>query len=164
MPFEDESKVESLPEVQPALSAEDGLERSVSLDESESVGEESVPFEDESKVESLPETQPQSTFEPALPKTPVNQFMVEKMGGLFISSDTVGINRAIVTEWNELFDGKQITKVIIEALDGRKTTCKFKTIKGSSGSLTGIIQIPARIRQTLQVEKGKLVLVKPVIE
>ena len=145
------------------MSAEDQLSQDVPF--AESVDEESVlPFEDESKVESFPESQPQPTFESVLPKIPVNQFMVEKMGGLFISGDTVGINRAIVAEWNELFDGKQITGVIIEALDGRKTTCKFKTIKGASRSLTGIIQIPAKIRQTLQVEKGKLVLVKPVIE
>jgi hypothetical protein len=54
--------------------------------------------------------------------------------------------------------------VNIEALDGKKTTCKFKPIKEAKSNAKGVIQIPEKILQTLQTEKGKLVMVKPVIE
>jgi hypothetical protein len=54
--------------------------------------------------------------------------------------------------------------VNIEALDGKKTTCKFKAIKEVKANAKGIIQIPEKILETLQTEKGKLVMVKPVIE
>jgi hypothetical protein len=90
--------------------------------------------------------------------------MVEKIGGLLVPTDTVRIDGEIVEKWSDLYEGKQFNMVIIETLDGKKTTCKFKTIKESKNNAKGIIQIPEKILQTLQTEKGKLVIVKPVIE
>jgi hypothetical protein len=128
-----------------------------------SIEEIALPLEDEKpKIEPIPETQP--PFEPFLPKTPVNQFMVEKIGGILVQADTVRIDNEIITQWSDLYDGKKITMVDIEALDGKKTTCKFKAIKEAKANTKGIIQIPEKILQTLQTEKGKLVMVKPVIE
>jgi hypothetical protein len=114
------------------------------------------------KVEPAPEIKP--PFEPFLPKAPINQFMVEKISGFMVASDTVRIDGEIVEQWSNLYEGKQFSTVIIEALDGKKTTCKFKAIKDAKNSVKGIIQIPEKILQTLQTEKGKLVMVKPVIE
>ena len=111
-----------------------------------------------------PITEPQPPYEPFLPKPPVNQFMVEKIGGILVQGDTVRIDSGIITKWSDLYDGKKITMVDIEALDGKKTTCKFKAIKEVKANTKGIIQIPEKILQTLQTEKGKLVMVKPVIE
>jgi hypothetical protein len=116
----------------------------------------------EPTVEPIPEPQP--PYEPFLPKTPTNQFMVEKICGLLVPADTVRIDGEIAKKWSDLYEGKQFNMVIIEALDGKKTTCKFKTIKESNKNAKGIIQIPEKILQTLQTEKGKLVIVKPVIE
>lgn len=113
-------------------------------------------------VEPTPELQP--PFEPFLPKTPTYQFMVEKISGFMVAVDTVRIDGEIVEQWSNLYEGKQFSRVIIEALDGKKTTCKFKAIKDAKNSAKGIIQIPEKILQTLQTEKGKLVMVKPVIE
>jgi len=125
--------------------------------------ETALPLEDEKPyIEPIPE--PQSPFEPFLPKTPVNQFMVEKIGGILVQADTVRIDSEIIAKWSDLYDSKTITMVDIEALDGKKTTCKFKAIKEAKANAKGIIQIPEKILQTLQTEKGKLVLVKPVIE
>jgi hypothetical protein len=90
--------------------------------------------------------------------------MVEKIGGILVQADTVRIDNGIITKWSDLYDGKKITMVNIEALDGKKTTCKFKAIKEPKANAKGIIQIPEKILQTLQTEKGKLVMVKPVIE
>ena len=90
--------------------------------------------------------------------------MVEKIGGMLVPADTVRIDADVIAKWIDLYDGKQITMVNIEALDGKKTICKFKAIKEAKTSAKGIIQIPEKILQTLQTEKGKLVMVKPVIE
>lgn len=127
------------------------------------IEETALPLEDEKpNIDPIPEPQP--PFEPFLPKTPVNQLMVEKIGGILVQADTVRIDSEIIAKWIDLFDGKQITMVNIEALDGKKTSCKFKAIKEAKANAKGIIQIPEKILQTLQTEKGKLVMVKPVIE
>ena len=122
----------------------------------------SASIESKPSVEPIPEPQP--SFEPFLPKTPTNQFMVEKISGFMVAADTVRIDGEIVEQWSNLYEGKQFSTVIIEALDGKKTTCKFKAIKDAKNSTKGIIQIPEKILQNLQTEKGKLVMVKPVIE
>lgn len=102
--------------------------------------------------------------EPNLPEPPVNQFLAEKIGGLLVPADIVRIDGEVIAKWSDLYMGKQITMVHVEALDGKKTTCKFKAIKEAKSNAKGIIQIPEKILQTLQTEKGKLVMVKPVIE
>jgi hypothetical protein len=122
-----------------------------------------LPHEEEKpKVETI--SKPLPTFQHFIPKTPVNQFMVEKIGGILVQTDTVRIDSEIIAKWSDLYDGKQITMVDIEALDGKKTTCKFKPIREAKANSKGIVQMPEKILQTLQTEKGKLVMVKPVIE
>ncbi len=130
--------------------------------EEKHVEETVLPVEDEPTIEPIPEPQP--PFELFLPSTPVNQFMVEKIGGMLVAADTVRVDGEVISQWSDLYSGKQFTMVNIEALDGKKTTCKFKTIKETKNNAKGIIQIPEKILQTLQTEKGKLVMVKPVIE
>ncbi len=73
------------------------------------------------------------------------------------------IGREVIAEWSKLSKGKQITMVNLEGSDGKRTSCKFKAIKEACNG-KGIIQIPEKILRTLQTEKGKLVMVKPVIE
>jgi hypothetical protein len=123
---------------------------------------EKISIEEKPQIEPIAQTQP--IFESFLPTTPINQFMVEKIGGLLIPVDTVRIDSDVIAKWSDLYDGKQITMVNIEALDGKRTTCKFKPIKEAKTSAKGIIQVPEKILQTLQTEKGKLVMVKPVID
>jgi len=130
--------------------------------EEEPVQEPFLPLAEEN-LEIEPAPDQQEVFEPILPSAPVNQFMVEKIGGLLIPADTVRIDGEVIASWSELYDGKQIAEVNIEALDGKKTTCKFKAIKETKNNTKGIIQIPEKILQALQTEKGKLVIVKPII-
>ena len=117
---------------------------------------------EEADVEPIVESQP--PFEPFLPKTPISQFMVEKISGLLVPADTVRIDGEVVEKWSDIYEDKQFNSVIIETLDGKKTTCKFRAIKESKNNAKGIIQIPEKILQTLQTEKGKLVIVRPVID
>ena len=102
--------------------------------------------------------------EPFLPEAPVTQFMIEKIGGFLVSADTVRIDNEVIEKWSDFSVGRQITRVHIETLDGRKGICKFKPIKKAANhNATGIIQIPEKILQALQISKGKLVMVKPII-
>jgi hypothetical protein len=112
-----------------------------------------------------PISEVQATFnsEPSLPVPTANQFMVEKIGGLLVASDTVRIDSGIIAKWRNLYGNKQITQIYIETLEGKTATCKFKPVKEANNNAQGIIQIPERILQTLQSGKGKLVIVKPVI-
>ncbi len=102
----------------------------------------------------------ESPPEPYLPKAPTTQFMVEKIGGLLVPSDTVRIDSEVIENWQNLYDKKTFTAVSIQTLEGKTVTCKFKPQKDAKG----IIGIPDKILQTLQSSKGKLVIVKPVIE
>jgi tagatose-1,6-bisphosphate aldolase len=90
--------------------------------------------------------------------------LVQKITGLLVPADTVRIDCEAITRWNDLYKGIQITMVKIEASDGEKTVCKFRAINDTKSNSKGIIQIPEKILQTLKTEKGKLVIVEPVIE
>jgi hypothetical protein len=102
--------------------------------------------------------------EPLLPEPPVTQLIVENLGGLLVPSDTVRIDKSVITEWNDLYGDKKIEEVDIETLDGKTTRCKFKPIKSSKQEGKGIIQMPEKIQITLEATKGELVMVKPVVE
>jgi len=120
------------------------------------------PPEEPTVVEPAPYV-PEVTSEPIFPKPPVNQFMVEKLGGLLVASDTVRIDKDTVAKWIDLYGDKNITQVNIETLEGKAVICSFKPMKKTDGNAKGIIKIPEKILQVLQTGEGKLVIVKPVI-
>ena len=114
----------------------------------QSVSEDPVEFSDES----------------SLLNVTAKQFMVEKIGGLMVASDVVRLDGEVIDEWHSLYDKKQIREVQIQTLEGKTTSVKFKIIKENNGNSKGIIQIPDKILQALQINKGNLVIVKPVIK
>ena len=99
----------------------------------------------------------------SLLNVPAKQFMVEKISGLMVASDTVRMDGEVIAQWHDLYEKRQIREVQIQTLEGKATSCKFKILKENEGNSKGIIQIPDKILQTLQTSKGKLVIVKPVI-
>ena len=102
------------------------------------------------------------------PNPPVNQCIVENVGGVggFLgSNDFARVDTGMIAQWTEMFGDKQIKQIIIEeTVAGRKLSCKFKPLKGSELEGKGVIQLPEKIQQALQVKKGALVVVKPVVE
>jgi len=102
--------------------------------------------------------------EKILPEPQVNQFIVENVGGLFASGDTVRIDGDIMSQWTELYEDKRIAEAAIETFGGKSARCKLKPIKDSKYEGKGVIQIPEKIQQSLEIRKGELVRVKPVIE
>jgi hypothetical protein len=106
------------------------------------------------------ETEPQSL----LPEPPINQLIVENLGGLLVPSDTVRIDSAVLSQWKELYEGKKIEEVEIETFNGKKTTCKVKPIKDLKFDGKGNVQMPEKIQATLEIAKGELVRAKPIVE
>ena len=135
-------------------------------DENESDEEETATTEEEEPTEEQEEEEetPEVDDEMLLPEPPVTQLIVENLGGLLVPSDTVRIDKAVITEWNDLYGDKKINEVDLETLDGITTRCKFKPIKDSKHKGKGIIRMPEKIQLTLEAKKGDLVMVKPVVE
>jgi predicted regulator of Ras-like GTPase activity (Roadblock/LC7/MglB family) len=131
-------------------------EEELPVEETDATEPEPEPIEEESDSEVNPE--------PLLPEPPVNQFIVENLGGLVIPSDTVRIGTAVIEQWKNLYSDKKIEEVDVETLNGKTTRCKFKPIKDSKHEGKGIIQMPQKIQRTLQTTKGELVMVKPVVK
>jgi len=93
-----------------------------------------------------------------------NQLIVENLGGLLVPSDTVRIDSEILGQWETIYEGRKIEEVEIETFDGKTVRCKVKPIKGSKSEGKGVIQMPEKVQLALDIRKGELVRVKPVIE
>jgi|YelNatPaOPRAMG01_1025707.scaffolds.fasta_scaffold33478_5 predicted regulator of Ras-like GTPase activity (Roadblock/LC7/MglB family) len=95
---------------------------------------------------------------------PVNQLIVENIGGLLVPSDTVRVDPAVLEQWGELYEGIEIKEVDVETFGGKSVRCKVKPIKDSKYEGKGVIQVPEKLQSNLEVKKGELVRVKPVVE
>jgi predicted regulator of Ras-like GTPase activity (Roadblock/LC7/MglB family) len=151
-----------LPSSKPSLRP---LPSRVEREEIEEEGEEA----DEEKAEEEFEEERPKPEEVELPSTqkmpaPSNQLIVDTLGGLLVRGDTVQIDQQILDEWSEYYDGTEITTVEIESFNGNSIQCKVKPIKDSKIEGKGIVRIPERASQDLDVKKGELVKVKPFVE
>jgi hypothetical protein len=117
---------------------------------------EEVDEEKEEEIEGIKEEEPE--FE-----LPSNQLIVESFGGLLVRNDTVQISEDIVSQWEELLDGKEIELVEVESFNGKTSQCKVKTVDDSKLENKAVIRIPEKLCETLDIRKGELVRVKPVI-
>ncbi len=104
------------------------------------------------------EDEPISDFE-----LPSNQLIVDSFGGLLVRSDTVQISEEIISQWEEQIGGKKVSHVEVEAFNGQSTECKVKALDESKLENKATIRIPEKICRNLDVRKGELVRVKPVI-
>jgi len=127
--------------------------------------EETAPVESET-YEEPEQAEPEAKYDndPLLPEPPVTQLIVENLSGLLVPSDTVRIDKEVITQWAELYGDRKIKEVEVEALNGKITRCKFKQIKKSKDAGKGIVKMPEKIQLTLETQQGELVTVKPVIE
>jgi aspartate carbamoyltransferase regulatory subunit len=67
-------------------------------------------------------------------------------------------------QWQELYEDRKIEEAEIETFGGQSTRVKIKPIKDSKFEGKGIVQMPEKIQNALEIRKGELVRVKPVIE
>ena len=131
--------------------------------EVKSIEETAPPQEQTTQNEPIPDMSASFSSEPILPEPPVNQFMIEKIGGMLVPSDIVRIDSEVIAKWHDIYGDKKITQVHIETLEGKAILCGFKPFKESSQNGKGIIQFPEKVMQALQTSKGKLVIVRPEI-
>jgi hypothetical protein len=90
---------------------------------------------------------------------PMSQFIVANQ------PEYVRIDKATIAQWKEKFEGKEITKVIIEdTVTGKKIRSPFQPLKNENLEGKGIIQLPEKAQALLETKKGSLVVVKPVVE
>jgi len=92
-----------------------------------------------------------------------NQFIVENIGGLLVPSDTVRVDNETLLQWEKTYDDSPIQQVEIQTFGGRTTQCKVKPLKDSKYAGKGIVQMPEKIQSTLEIKKGELVRVKPIV-
>jgi len=93
-----------------------------------------------------------------------NQLVVDTLSGLLVRGDTVQIDTEILNQWSDYYDGAEINQVEIKSFNGNSIVCKVKPIKDSKIDGKGIIRIPERACQDLEVRKGEMVKVKPLME
>ncbi|MEM3566666.1 MAG: hypothetical protein QXK47_03400 [Candidatus Bathyarchaeia archaeon] len=124
------------------------------------------PPEEEVAEEPIMEKPKQEEVKTEVPsfEVPATQLIVENIGGLLVPSDTVRIDNETLTQWENMFEGKKVEYVEIETFDGKTTKCKVKPIKDSKYFGKGIVQVPEKMQLTLEIKKGELVRVKPIIE
>lgn len=102
--------------------------------------------------------------EDIIPEPPVHQLIVENLGGLLVPSDTVRMDTETLSQWERLFEDVKIEEVNVETFNGKSTRCKVKPMKDSKYEGKGIIRMPEKIQNILQIRKSELVRVKPVID
>jgi len=114
--------------------------------------------------EEPPEEPSEPSEEPLpLPSVPSNQLIVDKLSGLMVKADTVQVDQEVLDRWAALLNGKDIGEVLIESFAGKTLQCKVKKIGDSKLEGRGLIRIPEKACQSLEVRKGELVRVKPVV-
>src|SRR3990170_5505941 len=108
-----------------------------------------------------------SNLELFLPDSPTSQLIVEnttRFGGLRGGNEMVRFDSALTERWKDFYGDKTIEEVIIEdTAMGKKVRCRFKITTNSKFEGKGLIQMPESLQQALEVKKGSLVLVKPVV-
>lgn len=114
------------------------------------------------------EISPEVTPEAPTNDVPASECVVETLSGLSIlsvSPGTIRVDRALIGEWKELYGDKKIEEAEVEAVStGKRTRCKFQPIKNSKLEGQGVVQLPDKVQQTLEIKKGTVVLVRPVVE
>lgn len=112
------------------------------------------PAKEETKKAKTPE---------ALPSVSPRRLIVNPLGGLFVRTDIVQVDSQVLKQWSTLIGGKEITELEIETFNGKKAQYKVKTISDRRLQDKGFIRIPEKTCQTLKLNKGELVQVKPVL-
>jgi hypothetical protein len=94
---------------------------------------------------------------------PSQQLIVDRFGGLMVKSDQVQLDEDVLKRWSALLNGTEINEVEIESFSGKSLRCRVKIITDSKLEGRGLIRIPEKACQSLEVRRGELVRVKPVI-
>jgi len=134
-------------------------------EEEEAVEEEEFAEPEEPEEPAVHEPSESHRLEPRkqLENVPSQQFIADRFSGLMVKSDTVQLDSDVLKRWSALLDVKEIYEVDIETFSGKTTRCKAKAISDSKLEGRGLIRIPEKTCQSLEIRRGELVRVKPVV-
>lgn len=113
------------------------------------------------EVKTLESASSESSEQPV--SVPSQQFIVEKLGGLLVKSDTVEVDKEILQRWEALLSNKDVSRVEIQSFAGKTLECKVKKIGDSKLEGRGLIRMPEKSCSILEVRRGELVRVQPII-
>ena len=135
----------------------------IALEQSTEPSEPGQP-EEEARTAEKQEESHEESMEKIVAEPPANQFIVEDMKGLLSPSDTVRIDNMVIEKWDELYENRTIEEADVETFGGKTVRCKVKPIKDGKLEGQGKVQIPGKMQLVLDIKKGELVRVKPVVE
>ena len=98
------------------------------------------------------------------PSAPSQQLIVDKLGGLLVRADTVQVDSELLKRWSTLFGVKEVSEVEMETFGGKMARCKVKKISDRKLEGRGLIRIPDKTCKMLEIKRGELVRVKPVVQ
>lgn len=138
-------------------------------DEEQTAEEEEKPIETEEADEELqtPELSTLGKTELAKPQpqtVPSQQLIVDRFSGFMVKSDTVQLDAEILKRWSDEMEVEEISEVDVETFSGKTVRCKAKVISDAKLEGRGLIRIPEKACESLDVRRGELVRVKPVVQ
>lgn len=99
---------------------------------------------------------------PPTSASPSQDLTAENLTGFF-AGETAQVDDEILKEWSKNLDNTHINQIEIETPNGKTARCKVKAINEREFKGKNLIRIPEKIYRTLEVEKGELVKVKPIV-
>jgi len=131
--------------------------------------EEEEPVETQEPAVESPVSELRAPEQMELPKQrpvelPSQQLIVDRFSGLMVKSNTVQLDAEILKRWSDELEVEGIGEVDVETFSGRTVRCKAKVINDAKLEGRGLIRIPEKTCQSLDVRRGELVRVKPVLE
>jgi len=134
---------------------------------------EQAPSEEYGEAQELEEPKEPEPIELAVPQRkeshsqleeiPSQQLIVDRFSGLMVKADTVQLDADVLKRWSALLNGYEVNEVDVETFSGKTARCKAKLINDSKLEGRGLIRIPEKTCQLLDVRRGELVRVKPVV-
>ncbi|MFQ6073906.1 MAG: hypothetical protein ACE5KC_01675 [Candidatus Bathyarchaeia archaeon] len=118
----------------------------------------------EDTEEELAEPKEKAEKAKSLPSVPPQQLIVDKLSGLLVRADTVQVDSEVLERWSNLMGVKEVSEVEIEAFGGKMARCKVKKISDSRLKRKGLIRIPEKTCKMLEIKRGELVRVKPIVQ
>jgi len=115
------------------------------------------------KIETETKAETEVEFPKPVTDLPSQQLIVDKFGGLMVRADTVQLDLEILERWSSLLNVKEIREVDIATFNGKAIRCKAKAISDEKFEERGLIRIPEKTCEALQLKRGELVRVKPVV-
>jgi len=97
-----------------------------------------------------------------LEEIPSQQLIVDRFSGLMVKADTVQLDAEVLQRWSAMLN-VEVNEVDVETFSGKTTRCKAKVINDAKLEGRGLIRIPEKTCQSLDVRRGELVRVKPVV-